>query len=163
MAAAILLQAAGQLAQPPKGLVLVAGMVPAHQDHMLNLLPRRTRNALLARAALGRLSRRPLALPQKFIRRSLCNGLTPQEVTQIVGRFGPLPVKVLKTPLAVAGIKLPCPVTCLVLTQDRLVPPALQRRMAGRVPGAETVELDSCHQALQHRPSELAQLLIRHS
>lgn len=158
-----LLQAVGQLTPPPKRLVLVAALVPGHQDNMLHLLPGRTRAAFRTLSALTWLTRQPLKLPSEAIRRYVCNGVPPMEVAQMVGRFGPMPVRVLKTPLAVAGIKSPCPMTYVVLTRDRLVPPALQRRMAARIPGVEILELDSCHQAMLHRPRELAQLLRRYA
>jgi pimeloyl-ACP methyl ester carboxylesterase len=162
-AAPLLLQVAGQLAQPPKRLVLVSGIVPAHQDPMLKVFPCRTRTVFHALDALSRLTRQPLKLPRLAINRYVCNGMAPMEVAQVVGRFGPLPVRVLKTPLGLGEIKLPCPVTYVVLTQDRATPPQLQQRMAQRIPGVEVVELESCHQPMLHRPRELAQLLLRYA
>ena len=42
-AGGLVLQAAGQLAQPAKRIVLVAGMVPNYQRNMLSVLPKRTK------------------------------------------------------------------------------------------------------------------------
>ena len=162
-AAPLLLQAAGHLTPPPKRLVLVAGIVPGPQDPMLKVFPRPTRMAFHTLAALSWLTRQPLKLPRLAISRYVCNGVAPMEVAQVVGRFGPLPVRVLKTPLGLGEIKPPCPVTYVVLTQDRVAPPQLQRRMAQRIPGVEIIELESDHQPMLHRPRELAQLLLRYA
>ena len=37
------------------------------------------------------------------------------------------------------------------------------RRMAERFEGAETVEMDSCHQVMAQRPKELAEILLRYA
>lgn len=161
--AALLLQALGQLPQPPKRLVLLAGLVPGPQSSLLSALPGRTRAAFHITSALSRLSRQPVKLPRLVIRRYVCNGLTPGEMVQAVGRFGPLPVRILTEPFDLGAIKPPCPVTYVVLTGDAAVPPLLQRKMAQRIPGAEILELDSCHEPMLHRPRELAQLLLRYA
>lgn len=161
--AALLLQALGQLPQPPKRLVLLAGLVPGPQSSLLSVLPSRARVAFHITSALSRLTRQPLKLPRPVIRRYVCNGLTPAEMVQDVGRFGPLPVRVLKERFDLGAIKPPCPVTYVVLTGDAAVSPLLQRKMAQRIPGAEILELDSCHEAMLHRPRELAQLLLRYA
>ncbi len=160
---ALLLQAMGQFPQPPKRLVLLAGLVPGPQTSLLGLLPRRARAAFRVMSAVGLVSRQPMKLPGLVIRRCVCDGLPPMEVAQAVGRFGPLPVRLLKARFDLSDLKPPCPVTYVVLTRDSAVPPPLQRWMAQRIPGVEIVELDSCHEPMLHRPRELAQLLSRYA
>ena len=56
--------------------------------------------------------------------------------------------------------ELPCPVTYVVLTQDKMFPPDAQSRVAARFEGAETVEIESCHQVMAQHPEELAEALL---
>ena len=67
------------------------------------------------------------------------------EIVQILGFFGPLPTRLLKSRLSQeASSGLPAPLTCIVLTEDKLVPPAAQRRTAERLNSEETLEIDAC-------------------
>ena len=93
----------------------------------------------------------------------MCNGMEEMEVVPVLGFFGSLPTRVIRTRLALTGDPPPCPVTYIVLNQDRLLPPDVQQRMAERVPGAEIVTLDSCHQASLYKPAELAEVLLRYA
>jgi pimeloyl-ACP methyl ester carboxylesterase len=51
------------------------------------------------------------------------------------------------------------PVSYLVATQDRMIPPSLQRTMAKRS-GARILELDSSHAVMLSRPREVAAFII---
>ena len=159
-AAGLVLQAAGQLPEPPKRLVLVAGMVPPYRRSLLSVLPRRTRSAYQLLAALSKLSRQELKLPQEVIYRYMCNGIDRMEVVHVVGLFGALPTRVLKTRLSLDEPQPACPVTYVVLTQDRILPAEVQQRIAQRFPGIEVVEIDSCHQVMLSNPRELADVLL---
>lgn len=159
----LVLQAAAQLPQPPKRVVLVAGVVPFGQRAMLSALPQRTQAGFRLLAVLSKLSRQRLRLPRSLIRGRLCNGMDPMEIVQVLGLFGPLPTRVLNTRIPLGEGSLPCPVTYVALTQDRITSPELQETMANRVPGVEIASLVSCHQVMQYRPRELADLLLRYS
>lgn len=159
----LVMQAAGQLPLPPKRVVLVAGVVPFGQRTMLSALPQRTQAGFRLLAALSKLSRQRLRLPRSLISGRLCNGMDPMEIVQVLGLFGPLPTRVLNTRIPLDEWRLPCPVTYVVLTQDRVMPPELQGRMASQVPGVEIASLVSCHQVMLYRPRELANLLLRYS
>lgn len=159
----LVMQAAAQLPQPPKRVVLVAGVVPLGQRSMLSALPQRVQAGFRLLAAVSTLSRQRLRLPRSLVSGRLCNGVDPMEVVQVSGRFGPLPTRVLKTRIALDEWSLPCPVTYVVLTQDRVMSPELQEKMANRVPGVEIVSLVSCHQVMLYRPRELANLLLRYA
>lgn len=163
IAGLLLLQAAGQLPHPPKRLVLIASIVPDDRQSMLAVFPRRTRKAFQLLEALGRIARQDLRLPRGVIAHYLCNGIDPMEMVHILGSFGPLPTRVLTTRVSTSGSKTPWPVTYVVLTQDRVLPPQIQHRMAGRIPGVEVLQLDSCHQVTLAKPRELADLLLRYA
>lgn len=162
-AASLVLQAAGQLPQPPKRLVLVAGMVPLYQRSMLSVLPHRARTGFRVLSTLSRLSGRDLRLPHSVINNYLCNGMDSMEVVQAIGFFGPLPTRVLTTKVSLDQPQPSSPVTYVVLTQDRILPPNLQRRMAQRVPDVEIVEVESCHQVMLYKPRELADILLSYA
>jgi pimeloyl-ACP methyl ester carboxylesterase len=162
-AGGLLLQAAATLPKPPKRLVLVGAIVPISQRSMLGAMPKRVRTGFRLLAALSKLSRQSLRFPRLVIGRFLCNGMEPMEVIHSLGLFGPLPTRVLKTKLDLGDGPPPCPVTYVVLTQDKVLPPELQERMAQRLPGAEIVSVDSCHQVTLYRPRELADILLRYA
>ena len=159
-AAGLLLQAAGQLPQPPKRLVLVAGMVPLYQRNMVSVLPPKARAGFRLLSTLSKLTGRDLKLPRSVIYNFLCNGMDPMEVVHVLGFFGPVPTRVLTTKLSLDQPEPACPVSYVVLTQDKILPPALQRRMAQRVPEVELVEVESCHQVMNYKPRELADILL---
>jgi pimeloyl-ACP methyl ester carboxylesterase len=85
------------------------------------------------------------------------------EVVQLLGFFGPLPTRVLRSRLPMETSELPCPVTYIVLTQDKMIPPDAQARIADRFEGVEKVEIESCHQVMAQHPEELAEVLLRYA
>jgi pimeloyl-ACP methyl ester carboxylesterase len=82
------------------------------------------------------------------------------DVVQYIGYFGALPLKTLKTRVSLPVMDIPCPVTYLILNDDRLVSPKKQLEMAQRIPGAEIIDIDSCHQVVLHKPKELSDILV---
>jgi pimeloyl-ACP methyl ester carboxylesterase len=162
-AGSLVLEAACQLPTPPKRIVLVAGIIPDNHKSMQTVLPPLTRYGLQLMAAANRLLGREVRLPRSVIGRYLCNDLSPMDVVRQLGFFGPLPTRVLKTRVDREETGLPCAVTYVVLTQDRLLSPALQRRMAGRLSSPEIIELDSGHQVTLSHPRELADILLKYA
>ena len=159
----LVVQAAKEMAVPPKRVVLVAGIVPTPQRPLLSACSSRMRAAFSLFSVLSSLSGQELKLPRPAINGFLCNGMDPMDVVQLVGFFSPLPTKVLKSRLSMEDSSLPCPVTYIVLTNDKLIPPDSQRRIAERFEGVETVEIESCHQVMAQRPKELAEILLRYA
>ncbi|MDA0263746.1 MAG: alpha/beta hydrolase [Chloroflexi bacterium] len=159
-AGSLVLQAAREMKAAPKRVVLVAGIVPPPQRSILSACSRKVRTVFGILSALSSLSRQELKLPRPAISGYLCNGMDPMAVVQLVGFFGPLPTRVLKSRSTMEDSELPCPVTYVVLTQDKMVPPDSQRRMAERLEGVEMVEIDSCHQVMAQHPEELADVLL---
>ena len=159
----LVVQAAREMAVPPKRVVLVAGIVPAPQRPLLSACPSRTRAAFSLFSILSSLSRQELKLPRPAISGLLCNGMDSMAIVQLLGFFGPLPTRVLKSKLPMETTDLPCPVTYVVLTQDKMIPPDAQARIAERFDGVETVEIESCHQVMAQHPEELAEVLLRYA
>ena len=156
----LLLQAVSQLPRPPKRLVLVAGIIPVSQRSMLSALPQRARSGFRMLAALSKLSRQEFRFPRSLIGRYLCNGMDQMDVVQTLGFFGPIPTRVLSARLSLDDGPPPCPVTYIVLTQDNILPPEAQERMAQRIADVELISMDSCHQVMLYKPKELAEILL---
>ena len=162
-AGSLILQAAGQLPSPPKRLVLIAGIVPNNGKTMLSEFPFGFKRCFQVLNGLNGLLGKDLKLPHSFISHYLCNGIDPMLVVQTIGYFGPLPVNVLKSKTMLDNTETSIPVTYVVLTADRVLSPASQRRMAGHFPNAEVVELDACHQVMLGKPKKVADLLLSYA
>ena len=95
LAGSLIAQAARQLSIPPKRLVMLAGIVPPSQRSMLAVLPTRSRAAYRLLDVMSKISRQDFRLPRYVIGSYLCNGMSPMELVEVMGFFGPLPVKVI--------------------------------------------------------------------
>ena len=162
-AGSLVVQAATEMEVPPKRVVLVAGIVPAPKRPLLSACSAKTRAGFKFFSILSSLSRQELKLPSPAINGFLCNGMDSMEVVQLVGFLGPLPTRVLKSRLPMETSKLPCPVTYVMLTQDKMFSPDAQAKVAELFEGAETVQIESCHQVMAQHPLELAEVLLRYA
>ena len=156
----VVLQAARELPQSPTRVVLVGAIVPEEGRDMLTVLPQRIRNAYRVLALSSKMLGRDFKVPSPAIHRYFCNGMDPMEIVQWVGFFGALPTRALSSKVSLAGVDVPCPVTYVLLKNDRVLPAETQRQMAGRLRGADVVEMDSCHQPMLQKPKELAGILL---
>ncbi len=163
--ASMVIQAAEQLPQPPKRVALIAGIIPPFGRTMASVIPEPVKSGLRVKMLMSRLTGRDLKLSKSMINNLLCNGMDPMEVVHVVGRFGALPTRVLNTKVSLSQPERPYPLTYVVLTGDKFLPPSVQRQMAQRVPGdnAEVSEVDSCHQVVLYRPREIADLLLNYA
>ena len=155
----LVLHAAGQLSTPPKKVVLLGGIVPQAGGAMISEFVMPLRLTISALKYWNGLIGQELRLPGGAVTRYLCNGMDPMEVVQMVGFMGPLPAQVLQAKVPEIP-PLPCPVSYVILSGSRVVPPVNQRRMAERLGPSDVLEMDSCHQVVHHRPRELADLLM---
>ena len=160
--AGLVLQAAASLATPPKRVALVGGMVPEGQRPLISGYPGSVRRGFKLSAMLGSFRGREPRYSNSVINRYLCNTMEAMQVVQILGFFGPLPVRLLNSRLSLDG-ELPAPLSCIVLTQDRLLSPQSQRRTAERLNSEEIVEIEACHMAAWQRPEEVADALLRYA
>ena len=158
----LVLQAAAELPQPPKRIVLVAGIVPGRQRPLISAGTRRVRSCYRLLSLLNSLAGREVKLPRQAIYKYLCNTMETMEVVQMLGFFGPLPTRLLNSRMTPPE-DLPGPLTYVVLTQDRLISPEAQKRTAERFGSQETVEMEACHQVMWQKPEELAEVLLRYA
>ena len=133
------------------------------QDRSCRTIVKATQGGYRMLAALSKLSRQDCRFPKASISRLLCNGMDPMQIIHALGFFGPLPTKVLTSRISLEDGPPPCPVTYVVLNQNKLLPAESQKRMASRIPDAEVVSLDSCHEAMLYKPQELAEILLKYA
>ena len=156
----VALRALSELPVPPKRLVLVAGIVPSGRSAPVSAYPLPARAAVGLCRMLGTFTGRDFQVPKSVVSNYVCKGLEPMQRVETVGHLGPLPLRMLTQPVDLRLDSLPCPVTYVVLNNDRLISAGQQRAMAARIPGATVVEMDAAHQAAAQKPRELAELLL---
>ena len=156
----IALQAATELPAAPKRVVLLAGIVPANRRAPASAYPPLARCALKMCKVVGSLIGRDVQVPKSLVSGYVCRGLDPMQRVETVGHLDPLPIRMLTQPVSLNLDALPCPVTYIVLRDDRLISPSQQRAMAARIPDATVIELEAAHQAATQKPRELAELLL---
>ncbi len=162
ISAGIVLQAAPILPSPPKRLALVGGMVPDGTRPLISGCPSRIRTGFKLLSMLSSLSGKEFRFPYPVINRYLCNTMEAMEIVQILGFFGPLPTRLLNSRLSLDS-ELPAPLSCIVLTQDKLITPQTQRRTAERLNCEEVLEIDACHMGVWQRPEAVADALLRYA
>ena len=156
----VALQAASELPAAPKRIVLLAGIVPPNRGAPASAYPFPVRSAINMCKLMGTLTGRDIQVPKSMVSGYVCRGLDPMQRVETVGHLGPLPLKMLTQSVTLNLDALPCPVTYIVLRDDRLISPSQQRAMAARIPNATVTELDAAHQAATQKPRELAELLL---
>ena len=163
VAAPLVLRAAASMETPPKRIVMVGGIIPGRKRSFLSVIPLPLRLAFAMMTTLNGSKGKGLKLPKHVISNVLCSSMDAEEIIQAVGFFQPVPVKVMKSRVTLREVDAPSPITYVVLTQDKLLPPQLQRRMARRLGQVELVDLDACHAAMLHRPRALAHILLHYA
>ena len=162
--APILVEAATKLEQPPKRVILFAGIIPDEGKSSMDMLPPAGRLGFNLLTKLQQSKRKGLKLPNPVIVNLYCNGMDPFDVVQIVGRFCHLPTQLVRTKIHLDGLARNFPITYVPLWRDRLASSERQIRMAERLGGVEVVrELDSCHQVMIERPKQVADILLRYA
>ena len=162
--APIVLRAAAQLQEPPRRIVLLGGVIPDEGRSSLDMLPLFNRKGFKVMASINAMMRKEFRLPKAFVTNVWSNGMDPFDMIQIVGRFGPLPLSLVRTRVYLNDVARSCPITYIPLWRDRLLPLRLQMRMAERLGGVEIArELDSCHEVMIERPKQVADLLVSYA
>ena len=156
----VALQALSELPRAPRRVILVCGIVPPAGQPAGSVYPTSVRVLVRMCKTLGTIVGKDIPAPLEAINRYRCGGLDPMERVQTIGHFGPLPLRMLTEPPTLNLESIPCPVTYVVLTEDRLISSSRQQAMASRIPGAEVVQLDSGHQVTVQKPRELAETLL---
>ncbi|MCS7207241.1 MAG: alpha/beta hydrolase [Dehalococcoidia bacterium] len=160
LTAGLTLLAVPLLKEPPSRLVLVAGVVPPAGQAPLQALPPAVRLALRGQRLLPA-PKGYLRLHREFVRRVLASDMDyPTMGAFLLKRLTPFPLAPFAHPLPAEALKVPCPVSYILLTRDRFYPPPLQRASAQRLQ-AEVVEMDAGHAAPLTQAEALANILLR--
>jgi pimeloyl-ACP methyl ester carboxylesterase len=145
-------------------LVYVAAFLPADGQSLVDLtqLPEGADDQVQANMVVE--GEPPMAtLPRDQAGDIFYGACDPAVAARAAERIGPQPLAPFLTPVsAPAGGALDAvPRSYVISTQDRAIPPALQRRMSSERATAEVAELDADHSPFLSRPTELADLLHR--
>ena len=156
----VALAAASQLSPAPRRIVLVCGIVPGNGKSPASAYPLPARALIRLCKTISAVSGKDIPVPLSAVSRYWCGGLDPMEHAQTIGHYGPFPLRMLTQSVSLDLNELPCPVTYVVLNNDRLISAGRQRSMAARIPGVAIVELDAGHQVGVQQPRELAEALL---
>ncbi len=159
----IVLEAARHLPTPPKRLALVGAAVPEGQRPLISGCASGVRSGYKLFSFLSAVSRQEFRIPRPALQRYLCNTMEAMEIVQILGFFGPLPTRLLNSRLSPEAAEPTAPLSCIVLTEDKLVSPEAQRRTAERLNSDDTLEIDACHMALWQKPEAVAEALLTYA
>lgn len=136
--------------------VLIAANVAPPDGSVLDTLP-------LPGRALGTLMARwphPYRMPRPLARGLFCNGMSAEQTSFVTERLVPEAGWLARERIPAPGRWSP-PVTWVLTTRDRAVPPALQRRtIAALATIDEVVEIDAPHDVMVSHPQELAKDLL---
>lgn len=143
-------------------LVLIGASIPTQFTNVMEMLPLRVRLLLLA------LRLRPGTLPdtirlhREIALRLWCNDMDYATASsRVLGKLQPIPLRLWDALPEPDALHPSCGVTYVLLTRDRFLPLALQRRMADSL-SAEVVELDAGHEAPITHPQEVSEVLLRY-
>ncbi|MFF2299693.1 alpha/beta fold hydrolase [Arthrobacter sp. NPDC058127] len=87
------------------------------------------------------------------------NGVPADVAEAAAARLTPQPLSLFATPVSIAGAVLP-PAEYVVCTEDRAIPPALQKLMAARTPAVRIHKLASGHSPFYSNQEELLDILL---
>ena len=141
-------------------LIYVTAFLPADGQSLIDLthLPEGADDQVQARMVVG--GDPPTAtLTAQDAREVFYAECDPADAARAAERIAPQPL----APFGAAVSAPPDGLTrsYVICTQDRAIPPALQRRMASERATGEVAELDTDHSPFLSRPRELAELLDR--
>ena len=129
------------------GIVFVAALVPADGEAGLPILQTRAHGSLLLEPGAIVVSDDGLIgeVPAEHAAAAFYNDCEPADVEWACARLCPDPLTPMVTPVSLTPERYgTVPKTYIVTTEDRAVPPALQREMAASA-GADVVELATGH------------------
>ena len=162
LSAPLLLQAADDLEEPPKQIVLFAGVVPGLGKSAASLIDRKLKLTLML-MGLNSAGRGKVKLPRAALSLFYCNGMDPFQMVPMLGRFNPLPLNMFRSKMHTPDLSQKCPITYVPLARDNVVSKGLQQRIATSIPGATIADsLDTCHEGMIEKPLEMAEVLRRY-
>ena len=158
-AGTFLMRAAADLGEAVKRVVLIAGQLPPPGKTAFQELSRLLR--LMVQPL--RPSEKGVMLPRFMYRRLLCTGMDSRTEQEFLSRLVSDPFLPWQTPTQLVDLSPQVQTSYVVLTQDRAVSPATQRRYSRGIPSAEVVDLAAGHEAPITRPAEVADILLRYA
>ena len=163
VAASLVLKSAMDIEGSPKRVVLVGGVIPSENRSPLSLMPWSLRLVISFRSALKAYASKGLKLPKHVISNVLCSGMEVEDVIHALGHYQSVPIDMITGKVTLGGVEVPCPISYVVLTQNKLFSEILQRRMARRLGQVEVEDLESCQAVMLHKPRQLADILLRYA
>lgn len=160
LSALIALETARRLKNRPQRLVLVGGAVPSFVGTPLEEL------SIITRAIIAAHLLRPGTVPgtvrlhREAALRLWCRGMDyPDAAVRVLGKVGPVPLKLMDALPHPGSLTPLCPVTYVALRKDGLVPFRSQLGAAARLK-AELLEFDAGHEAPLSHAMELARVVL---
>lgn len=162
IASSLAIKAASIMDSRPKRIVMLGGVIPNNGKSMISCMPPWFRYPVELISRIHPLSRDGVKMPKKIVDDIICSGLSAAEVIEVVGLFQRLPHKLLKEPTYINYDNIVCPLSYIVLSEDRLISVPAQQEMARRLGFIEIDEIDSCHAAMLHKPKELSEMIAKY-
>ena len=162
IAAPIVLNVASRMESPPRAVILIAGVMPLPGSSFKGSLSFafRSQYFLTSMFSLGR----SFQLPKYMIRNLWCNSMDFEEVVKVLGFFRSFPGGLFSKPTVLPDPSYP--ITYIVLNQDRLITPKIQRKMALDLaldlPEVKVEEIDSCHAVMVEKSVLLSNKLLEY-
>jgi pimeloyl-ACP methyl ester carboxylesterase len=156
IAAPIVLNVASRMKNPPRAVILLAGVIPSHGASFRGSLSFafRSQHFLTSVFSLGR----RFQLPKYMIRNLWCNSMEFEEVVKVMGFFRSFPEALLRKPNL--SPQPSYPITYMVLNKDRLILPNIQKRMALNLRQVKIEEINSCHAVMVEKAVLLSNKLL---
>jgi pimeloyl-ACP methyl ester carboxylesterase len=141
-------------------MVFLCAAVPQRGRSLLELQPLPFRLISRAFMWLFRTKRRGIRANARLARRALCHDLRPEDCGPFLGRLTPEPEALLLDRIDWPPERVRAPGTYIITTQDRVIRPQHQRRMAGNILDVKLVTFDMGHARPVAEPERLAALLL---
>lgn len=150
--------AAVRLGRRARRIVLMGAAVPPQGQSLLESA------APLMRWYVGRVSAREVSMPSMpgaLAGLWFCNGMTRVQKRYSVARLCPESPTVFGERVDRSALPRSIPRTWIITLRDRALSPRVQRRGIDNLGGVdETVEIDTCHNAMISAPGALADILL---
>jgi len=161
MGGVIATQAASDCPDRVASLIFVAAFMPGNGQSLLDLAGQPEGKDDMVQANVVVEGEPPVAtMPPEAAKVAVFQCCTPEEQAAAVARQRPQPVAPFATPVQVdEAVLASIPRSYVFTTQDRAIPPALQRRMIAEHPCRRVIELDTDHAPYLSMTDELVAAL----
>ena len=149
--------------QRVRRMVFLCSAVPERGHSLLDLQPQPLRAIVRALLWLNRSGRRGIVPSRRLARRAMCHDIPPSECDDLIRRLVPEPQALLLDRITWPAERVTAPATYILTTQDRVIRPKDQQRMAGNVPNAQIVRFRMGHARPVVEPDQLVSLLLEYA